>query len=180
MSLADDYKEKFIPKLLKELKLKNTMQVPRIEKIVVNVGLGEALKDRKALGNMSEVLAIITGQKPAVCKAKVAISSFKLRIGDKIGLKVTLRGRKKYDFLEKLIKIVLPRIRDFQGLDPDAFDGRGNYSLGISEQIVFPEVDYSKIDKVRGLQITIVTTAKDDKAAKCLLYTLGFPFKREK
>ena len=175
--LKKEYQEKIVPRLAKEFGLKNPLAVPKVEKIVVNIGLGEAVEDKKVIASASQDLATITGQKPRVAKARVAISGFKLRKGQAIGVSVTLRGQRMYDFLEKLFKIVLPRTRDFQGLSDQSFDGRGNYSLGVAEQIVFPEIDYAKVDKVRGLQITIVTNAQSNKRAKKLLVELGAPFK---
>jgi len=154
------------------------MQAPRIEKISVNIGLGEALQNSKALEFAANDLATITGQKPVITKARRSIAAFKLREGMPIGLKVTLRGDRMWDFLDRLINVVLPRQRDFQGVSPDSFDGRGNYSLGLREQLVFPEINYDKIDKIRGMEITIVTTAKTDEEARRLLALLDMPFKR--
>ncbi len=177
MTLKDKYLKEIKPELQKMLKT-NIMAVPQLKKIVINVGLGEALTDHKVLDRVSEQLKAITGQKPKVNRAKVSISSFKLRAGDAVGLMVTLRGRRMYDFFEKLVRIVLPRVRDFRGVKLSGFDGRGNYNLGLREQIVFPEIEYDKIDKVRGMEITLVTSATDDKAAKILLEKLGLPFEK--
>lgn len=162
-----------------QLNLKNIMTVPKMVKIIVNTGLGEALINKKAIEEMSKQLSVICGQKPCVTYAKKDISSFKLRKGEPIGLKVTLRGGRMYDFFEKLVKIVLPRIRDFHGLSTNSFDGRGNYTFGLREQIVFPEIEYSQIDKTRGLEITIVTTGKDKDATQKLLEVLGVPFTKK-
>ncbi len=162
--------------LKKELNLDNVMAVPRLIKIVVNVGVKEALADKKVLDHVVEQLSVICGQKPIIRKAKVSIAAFKLREGEPIGVSVTLRGRKMFDFFERLVTIVLPRVRDFHGISPDSFDSTGNFSLGITEQIVFPEIEYDKIDRIRGLEITIVTTAKDKKESYALLKALGMPF----
>jgi large subunit ribosomal protein L5 len=178
MRLEEKYKKQIRPKLAKELGLKNSMAAPRLEKVILNVGLKEGAEDRGALEAPSQTLALITGQKPKIARAKQSIAGFKLRKGAPIGLVVTLRRRKMYDFLEKLFKIVLPRLRDFQGVSVRSFDGHGNYSLGIPEQIVFPEVDYAKIDKVWGLEVTIVTSTDSDKDAKRLLELLGMPFEK--
>lgn len=179
MKLEEKYKKEIVPKLAKEMGVKNPLAVPKIEKIVLNVGLGEALKDRGVLEKVSKQLAAISGQKAVVTLARRSIAGFKLRKGNAIGLKVTLRGRRMYNFLEKLITIVLPRVRDFRGVSPKSFDGFGNYTLGIKEQIVFPEIEFTEIDKIRGLEITIVTTAKDDRWGKRLLEFLGMPFQSE-
>jgi len=160
-----------------ELGMKNPFEVPRLEKIVVNMGVGDGAQDAKALDAAMEDLSIVTGQKPAVTKAKKSIAGFKIREGMSIGAKVTLRGARMYEFLDRLLSTALPRIRDFRGLNPNAFDGRGNYSLGVDEQLVFPEIDYDKVVKVRGMDITIVTTAEDDEQAFALLKALGFPFR---
>lgn len=176
--LEEKYKREIVPQLMKELEFKNALAVPRLLKIVVNIGVKEGVSDKAAFQSASQNLAVITGQKPRIARAKRAIAGFKLQAGDPIGLVVTLRKRRMYDFLEKLFKIVLPRLRDFQGLSTKGFDGHGNYTLGISEQIVFPEVDYAKIDKVRGLEITIVTNTDSDEQAKRLLELLGMPFKK--
>lgn len=178
MRLKVLYEEKIIKEWGQNEAYKNVFAVPRLEKIVVNIGLGEAVQNPKVVETVSEQLSQITGQKPAPQVAKRAISSFRLKKGDKIGLKVTLRGKRMYDFLEKLIKIVLPRLRDFRGLSPKSFDGRGSYTLGIAEHSVFQELDFAKIDKVRGLEITIVTSAKTAEEAKRLLENLGMPFSK--
>lgn len=175
-SLQENYQKEIVPKLMEELGYKNRLAAPHLVKIVVNSGLSEALGDKKVLEVMSGQLAQITGQKPKVTRAKKAIAGFKLKAGDAIGLAVTLRGRKMYDFLEKLVAIVLPRVRDFRGVSLSAFDGHGNYNLGIAEIMVFPEIDYSRLDKIRGLEITIVTSAKNDEEGKKLLEILGMPF----
>lgn len=177
-NLKKKYQEKIAPKLAKELGLANVLAAPRIEKIIINIGLSEAMEDKKALESASNNLAVITGQKPRITKARQSIAGFKLRAGQPIGLMVTLRGQRMYDFFEKLVTIVLPRLRDFQGVSLKSFDGRGNYTLGIPEQIVFPEIDYTKVDKVRGLEITIVTNAQTDEKAKRLLGLLGMPFEK--
>lgn len=176
LNLKEKYQQKIAPKLAKEFSLTNVFAAPKMKKIVVNMGLGEALQDKKILEAASADLAAITGQKPKVAPARKSIAGFKLRAGQPIGLMVTLRGQRMYDFFEQLVRVVLPRLRDFQGVSLKSFDGQGNYSLGIPEQIVFLGVDYAKIDKVRGLEITIVTSAKTDKKAKRLLELLGMPF----
>lgn len=176
--LRERYRNEAVPALMKEFGYRNVMQVPRLEKVVINVGLGEALQNAKALDSASADLAAITGQRPVITRAKRAISNFKVRAGNPIGAMVTIRGERMYEFLDRLINIALPRIRDFNGAPRDAFDGRGNYSLGIREQIIFPEIDYDKIDRIRGLQVTIVTTAETDEEAKRLLELLGMPFSR--
>jgi large subunit ribosomal protein L5 len=175
--LKDLYREHVVPTLQKELGYQNVMQVPRLEKIVVNVGVGEALQNAKALDATVEDIMIITGQRPIVTRARKSIAAFKLRAGNPIGVRVTLRGNRMWDFLDRLCNIALPRQRDFRGISPDAFDGRGNYSLGLREQLVFPEILYDKIDKIRGLEIIIVTTAKTDEEGFHLLRHLGMPFK---
>ncbi|MBI4067403.1 50S ribosomal protein L5 [Candidatus Gottesmanbacteria bacterium] len=178
--LQQKYKDTILKDLQKELKLKNIFAVPRLQKIVLNTGLGEALGNKKVIDIMSDQLSAISGQKPAKTVASRAIATFKLQKGDTIGLKVTLRGKRMFDFLEKLINIVLPRIRDFRGVDDKSFDGRGNFTFGFSEQIVFPEIEYSKIDKIRGLEVTIVTTGSSKEQTKKLLEKLGVPFKKMK
>lgn len=175
--LKERYREQVVPTLQKELGYRNVMQVPRLEKIVVNVGLGEALQNAKALDSAVQDITVITGQRPVVTRARKSIAGFKLREGNPIGVKVTLRGNRMWDFLDRLCNIALPRQRDFRGVSPDSFDGRGNYSLGLREQLVFPEVDYDKIDKIRGMEITIVTTARTDEEGYHLLRLLGMPFK---
>jgi large subunit ribosomal protein L5 len=174
--LKERYKQELLPALQDELGLGNPMRVPRLEKIVVNMGVGDAIRDAKLLDAAVADLATITGQKPAITKARKSIAAFKLRTGMSIGAKVTLRGARMWEFLDRLLATALPRIRDFRGLDPDAFDGSGNYSIGVTEQLIFPEIDYDKVVKVRGMDITIVTTAEDDDEARALLRGLGFPF----
>lgn len=177
-NLKERYQTEIVPALMKQLNLDNIMQVPRIEKIVLNIGLGEALDNPKALEAASADLATITGQKPVITKARVSIAAFKLREGRSIGAKVTLRRDRMWSFLDRLINVVLPRVRDFRGVSRDAFDGRGNYTLGLREQLIFPEIEYDKIDKIRGMEITIVTTAKSDDHAAALLEMLGMPFRK--
>lgn len=172
------YREKLVSQLKSELGLKNTMQVPKITKITVNMGVGEAVADRKVIDAAVNDMTKITGQKPALCKARKAIASFKLREGLAIGCKVTLRGERMYEFLDRLITVAMPRIRDFRGVSPRAFDGRGNYTLGIKEQIIFPEIQYDTIDQLRGMDITITTTASDDKQGRALLQAFNFPFRK--
>lgn len=175
--LYEVYKQEISPKLMEKFQYKNVMQVPKLDKIIVNIGVGEAIQNPKALDGAVNDLSIITGQKPIVTKAKKSIAGFKLREGMPIGCKVTLRGDRMYEFLDKLINIVLPRVRDFRGISPQAFDGRGNYSLGIKEQTIFPEIEYDKIDKIRGMEVVIVTTAKTDEEARELLRSMGMPFR---
>jgi large subunit ribosomal protein L5 len=177
--LKTTYMEEVVPKLRKELGYSNPMRVPRISKIVVNMGLGEAVANAKVLESASEELAQITGQKPVIRRAKKSISNFKLRAGVPVGACVTLRRERMYEFFDRLTNIAMPRIRDFRGASPDGFDGRGNYTLGVKEQIIFPEIDYDKIDKIRGLGITIVTTAKTDEEAFMLLKEMGMPFRKK-
>ncbi|MFQ5602860.1 MAG: 50S ribosomal protein L5 [bacterium] len=177
--LLTGYKKNIIPALMKKFGYKNVMQVPRLEKIVVNMGVGEVLQDSKLLEKSMEDLSIVTGQKPIVTTAKKSISNFKLREGNKIGCKVVLRRWKMYEFLDRLISIGIPRIRDFRGLSDRSFDGRGNYSLGVKEQIIFPEIDYDKIDRIRGMDITLVTTARSDEEAFELLLAFGMPFRKK-
>jgi len=176
--LLEQYKNEFAPALQKELGLKNVMQIPKITKVVVNIGVGEALDNPKALDAAVNDLTIITGQKPVVIAARKAISNFKLREGRQIGVKVTLRGDKMWAFLDRLINVALPRVRDFRGISADSFDGRGNYTLGLTEQLIFPEIQYDKIDKVRGMEISIVTTAETDDHARQLLSKFGMPFRK--
>jgi len=176
--LLEQYKNEIAPALQKELGLKNVMQIPKIKKVVVNIGLGEALDNPKALDAAVNDLTIITGQKPVVIAAKKAISNFKLREGRQIGVKVTLRGEKMWAFLDRLINVALPRVRDFRGISADSFDGRGNYTLGLTEHLIFPEIQYDKIDKVRGMEISIVTTAETDDHARQLLSKFGMPFRK--
>jgi large subunit ribosomal protein L5 len=175
--LRNLYREQVVPALQKELEYTNVMQVPRLEKIVVNVGVGEALQNAKALDATVQDLMVITGQKPIITRARKSIASFKLREGNQVGVKVTLRGNRMWDFLDRLLNIALPRQRDFRGVSPDAFDGRGNYSLGLREQLAFPEINYDKIDKIRGLEISIITTARTDEEGYLLLRHLGMPFR---
>ena len=176
--LKDRYREEIVPALMEEFGYRNVMEVPRLQKIVVNVGLGEALQDVKALDAAARDIATIAGQKPIITRARKSIASFKLREGNPIGVKVTLRGNRMYDFLDRMCNIALPRRRDFRGVSPDSFDGRGNYSLGFREQLVWPEIDYDSIDKIRGMEVTIVTTAKNDEEGRHLLQLLGMPFAR--
>ncbi len=164
------------PQLKARLGYNNIMQLPKLEKIVLSIGLGEAIQEPKALEVAGKDLATISGQRPVTTRAKKSIASFKLRVGMPIGMMVTLRGKRMYDFFDKLVNVVLPRFRDFRGVSRDSFDGQGNYSLGIKEQIVFPEIDYDKVDKIRGLEVTIVTTAKNDDEARTLLELMGTPF----
>ncbi|OGO27011.1 MAG: 50S ribosomal protein L5 [Chloroflexi bacterium RBG_16_52_11] len=177
--LRERYQEEIVPALLKSLNLMNTMQVPRIRKVVVNVGIGEALENAKSLDAAVSDIVLITGQKPIITKARKSIANFKLREGRQIGVKVTLRGERMWAFLDRLMNIALPRVRDFRGVSANAFDGRGNYTLGLREQLVFPEIEYDKIDKLRGLEISIVTTARNDEEGRQLLQMLGMPFKKE-
>ena len=172
------YRGNVMQQLTKEFDYANVMQVPRIDKIVVNVGIGEAKDNDKALDAAVGDIQTITGQKPQLIKAKKSVAAFKLRAGQTIGIKTTLRGRRMWYFLDKLLNIALPRIRDFRGVSPDGFDGRGNYSLGMREQVVFPEIDYDKIDKLRGLEVSIITTARTDDEARSLLTRLGMPFRK--
>jgi large subunit ribosomal protein L5 len=176
--LRDHYREKVVPQLTKELGLANPMQVPRIEKITVNMGVGEAVADKKVMDAAVADLTKITGQKPLITKSRKSIASFKLRSGLAIGCKVTLRGAYMYEFLDRLINIAIPRIRDFRGVSPRSFDGRGNYSLGVKEQIIFPEIQYDQIDQLRGMDITITTTAPDDRQGRALLEAFNFPFRK--
>lgn len=175
--LKEKYKEEIISEMMKKFEYKSTMQVPKLDKIVINIGLGDLKDNPKALDNAINDLTIITGQKPIITKVKKSIAAFKLREGVNIGCKVTLRADKMYDFTMKLFNFALPRARDFRGLPKNSFDGQGNYSLGIKEQLIFPEIEYDKIDKIRGMDIVFVTTAKTDKEAKELLTLLGMPFK---
>ena len=170
------YREEVVPALQKEFAYSNPMQVPRVEKVVVNIGLGEALQNAKALDAAVGDLTAVTGQKPIVTRAKRSIAQFRLRTGNSIGAKVTLRGERMWDFLERLTQLALPRIRDFHGVPSRSFDGRGNYSLGLREQLAFPEIDYDRVDRLRGLEVSIVTTAKSDEESKKLLELLGMPF----
>ena len=171
------FQEKFKAQVQKELNLGNTMQVPHLEKIVLNVGLGEALQNSKLIDSSVDQLRIIAGQQPVVTKAKQAISNFKLREGVSIGVRVTLRGNRMYEFFERFVSFALPRVRDFKGLSSKSFDGRGNYTVGIKEQLIFPEIDYDTIEKIKGMNVTICTSAKTDEAGRVLLKTMGFPFR---
>jgi large subunit ribosomal protein L5 len=178
--MQERYTKEVAPALFKSFGFKNVMQIPRIEKVVLNIGLGEAMDNPKALEAATSDLANITGQKPVQTKAKKAIANFKLREGRLIGAKVTLRGDRMWAFIDRLLNIALPRVRDFRGVSANSFDGRGNYTLGLKDQLVFPEIEYDKIDKLRGMEITIVTTAKDDNQARALLQLLGMPFSNKK
>jgi large subunit ribosomal protein L5 len=175
--LKERYRSEVAPALQKEFAYENVMRIPNVHKIVINIGMGEAIQNSKAMDNAVRDLADITGQKPVVTRARRSVAAFKLREGMQIGAMVTLRGERMWDFLDRLVNIALPRTRDFQGVSPDSFDGRGNYTLGMREQLVFPEIDYDKIDKVRGLEITIVTTARTDEEGRRLLAQLGMPFR---
>jgi len=177
--LKERYQKEVVPALMKSLNLENVMQVPRVEKVVVNIGLGEALDNPKALDAAVSDVTQITGQKPVVTKARVSIANFKLREGRSIGVKVTLRGERMWSFLDRLMNVALPRVRDFRGISPNSFDGRGNYTLGLREQLVFPEIEYDKIDKLRGMEVAIVTTARNDDHGRQLLQMLGMPFRKE-
>jgi large subunit ribosomal protein L5 len=174
--LKERYQKEILPSLIKEFGLNNAMQAPRVEKIVVNIGVGEALDNAKALDGAVNDLTIITGQQPVVTRARKSIANFKLREGRSIGVKVTLRGERMWSFFDRLVNVARPRTRDFRGVSPNSFDGRGNYTLGIREQLIFPEIDYDKIDKIRGFEVTIVTSAPDDEQGRRLLQLLGMPF----
>ncbi len=176
--LHDFYKDTVVAELQKKFEYKSVMQVPRIEKITLNMGVGEAITDKKVLENATNDLTSIAGQKPMITKARKSVAGFKIREGYPIGAKVTLRGERMWEFLERLISISVPRIRDFRGLNPKSFDGRGNYSMGVREQIIFPEIDYDKVDKIRGMDITITTTAASDEEGRALLTAFNFPFKK--
>jgi large subunit ribosomal protein L5 len=176
--MKEQYQKEVAPALMKALNLDNVMQIPRIQKVVLNIGMGEAMDNPKAMDAAVNDVTLITGQKPVVTKAKNSIANFKLREGRTIGVKVTLRGEKMWSFLDRVMNVVLPRVRDFRGVSPDAFDGRGNYTLGLREQLIFPEIEYDKIDKIRGMEITIVTSAKSDDHAAVLLQMLGMPFRK--
>jgi large subunit ribosomal protein L5 len=175
--LKEKYKNEIAPAIAKEFDIKNPMAIPRIEKIVVNMGIGEAISNAKVLDTAVEELRSITGQKPVVTKAKKSIASFKLRQGMNIGTMVTLRGDRMYEFLDRLISVALPRVRDFRGISGKAFDGRGNYTLGVREQLIFPEIDFNKVEKTRGMNISIITTAKTDEQSRALLKAMGMPFR---
>jgi len=176
--LREKYQTDVMPALREQFRYGNVMEIPKITKVVVNIGLGEALQDANVLDKAADDISTITGQKPIINRAKRSIANFRLREGNPIGVSATLRGARMYEFLDRLVAAALPRIRDFQGLSPNAFDGRGNYSLGIREQLIFPEIDYDKVDKVRGMQVTIVTTAKNDEEGRRLLELMGMPFRR--
>jgi large subunit ribosomal protein L5 len=176
--LKERYQKEIVPSLMKSMELDNVMQVPRLLKVVVNIGMGEANENPKTLDSAVTDLSTITGQKPVITKARKSIANFKLREGRAIGVKVTLRGERMWAFVDRLMNVVLPRVRDFRGVSPDAFDGRGNYTLGLREQLIFPEIEYDKIDKVRGMEITMVTTAANDEQAAFLLQELGMPFRK--
>ena len=176
--LKDLYVKEAAPALMKKFSYKSVMQIPKLDKIVINVGAGEARENSKAIDAISADLAAITGQKPVVCKAKKSVANFKLREGMPNGVKVTLRGDKMYEFVDRLFNVALPRVRDFRGINPNSFDGRGNYNMGLKEQLIFPEIDFDKIDKVRGMDICFVTTAKTDEEARELLVLMGAPFSK--
>jgi large subunit ribosomal protein L5 len=176
--LKEKYQQEVVPALRKEFNYKNPMQVPGVHKVVVNIGLGEVIQNAKAMDAAVGDLAAITGQRPVITRAKRSVAAFKLREGMQIGCMVTLRGDRMYQFLDKLLNVALPRLRDFQGVSPEAFDGRGNYTLGLREQLVFPEIDYDKVDKVRGMEVSIVTTARTDEEGRRLLKLMGMPFKK--
>ena len=175
--LRKKYTDEVVPQLMKDFGFQNVMQVPKLERIVVNMGLGEAVQNAKVIESATQELAAITGRKPVVTKARKSIATFKLREGMPIGVMVTLRGEQMYDFLDRLLALALPRTRDFKGVSPKAFDGRGNYTLGIREQIVFPEINYDKVDRIKGLNVTFVTTAETDEHGRALLKSLGMPFR---
>ena len=176
--LQQIYRDTIVPQLKEQLQLSNVMEVPRITKITLNMGVGEAVADRKVIDAAAGDLAKITGQKPLICKAKKAVATFKVREGLPIGCKVTLRGARMYEFLDRLISVALPRVRDFRGISPRGFDGRGNYSMGVREQIIFPEIQYDQVDQIRGMDITITTTAVDNKQGRALLEAFSFPFRK--
>jgi large subunit ribosomal protein L5 len=176
--LKEKYKSEIAGAMQEKFQYKNVMQIPKLDKIVINMGVGEAKDNAKSLENAVKDLEIISGQKPVVTKAKKSVANFKIREGMNIGCKVTLRGEKMYDFLDRLVNLALPRVRDFRGVNPNAFDGRGDYALGIKEQIIFPEIEYDKVDKVRGMDVIFVTTAKTDEEARELLTLFGMPFKK--
>jgi len=176
--LKERFEKEIRPTLVKEFGLKNPMQAPRVEKVVVNMGLGEAIQNGKILDASLEQLSAITGQKPVVTKARKSIANFKLRQGQSIGAMVTLRGDRAYEFLDRLLNVALPRVRDFKGVSPKAFDGKGNYTLGVKEQIIFPEINYDRVEKIKGLNITVVTTARNDEEGRTLLRHLGMPFRQ--
>ncbi len=176
--LKERYQAEVAPAIAKEFGIKNPMAVPRVEKIVINMGMGEAIANAKILDTAADELRAVTGQKPVITKAKKSIASFKLRQGMPIGVMVTLRGDRMYEFLDRFVSVALPRVRDFRGVSPKAFDGRGNYTIGVREQLIFPEIDFNKVDKLRGMNISIVTTARNDEQARALLKGLGMPFRQ--
>lgn len=176
--LVEKYKDEIAPALMEQFKYSSIMEVPKLEKIVINMGVSDAKEDAKAMENAVDDLAVISGQRPVVTKSKKSIANFRLREGMEVGCKVTLRDKRMYDFLDKLISVALPRTRDFRGINPNSFDGRGNYSMGTKEQLIFPEINYDNIDKIRGMDIVIVTTAETDEEAKALLSNLGMPFRK--
>ena len=176
--LKERYENEIRPTLIREFSYKNALQTPSIHKVVINVGVGEALQNSKALDATVRDIGAITGQKPVVTKARRSIAAFKLRAGNAIGVSVTLRGSRMYEFMDRLINVALPRTRDFQGISPNSFDGRGNYTLGLREQLIFPEIDYDKIDKLRGMEISVVTTARTDEEGRRLLQLIGMPFRK--
>ncbi|NPV44219.1 MAG: 50S ribosomal protein L5 [Firmicutes bacterium] len=176
--LRDKYEKEVVPAMMEKFNYKNPMEIPRLEKIVINMGVGEAKENPKALDGAVNDLSLIAGQKPVITKAKKSVAAFKIRAGMPIGAKVTLRGNRMYEFLDKLINIALPRVRDFRGVSPKSFDGRGNFAIGVREQLIFPEIDYDKIDKIRGMDIIITTTAKTDEEARELLSLMGMPFRK--
>ncbi|NNF00220.1 MAG: 50S ribosomal protein L5 [Pyrinomonadaceae bacterium] len=176
--LREKYINEIAPAIAKEFEINNTMAIPKLEKIVVNMGMGEAISNSKLLDTAVDELATITGQKPVITKSKKSIAAFKLREGMRIGTMVTLRGTRMYEFLDRLISVALPRVRDFRGISPKSFDGRGNYTMGIKEQLIFPEIDFNKVDKTRGMNISIITTAKNDEEGRALLKSLGMPFRK--
>ena len=178
MALKELYTEEVVPAMMKEFGYKNIFEIPKIEKVVINMGVGEATQNPDALEATVADLTRIAGQKPVITRAKRSISAFKVREGMNVGCKVTLRGKRMYDFLEKLFNVVLPRVRDFRGMSPDGFDGRGNYSMGLKEQLIFPEIDYDQVTKIRGMNITITTTAKTDEEGRYLLRAMGMPFRQ--
>jgi large subunit ribosomal protein L5 len=175
--LKDRYQKEVAPAIAKEFGIENPMAIPRVQKVVLNMGMGEAIANAKILDTAADELRAITGQKPVITKAKKSIASFKLRQGMPIGVMVTLRGDRMYEFLDRLVSIALPRVRDFRGVSPKAFDGRGNYTIGVREQLIFPEIDFNKVDKLRGMNISIITTARNDEQARALLKGLGMPFR---
>ncbi|MBZ5638041.1 MAG: 50S ribosomal protein L5 [Acidobacteriia bacterium] len=176
--LAERYRAEVVPALTKEFGYRSVMAVPRVKKIVVNMGVGEAIADAKLLDQAADELATITGQKPSITRARKSIANFKLRAGMAIGCRVTMRGKRMYEFLDRLVNLALPRVRDFRGVSPRAFDGRGNYTLGIRDQLIFPEVNYAKVQKVKGMNVCVVTTARTDEEARALLSHLGMPFRK--